>query len=176
MKLKTHNIFTIGILTAIGSLFTNPVTSLISASILSLTINQIIDSLGHKINARGYHARTPLTHTIVRSVLWGLIPTVVLFLLFGSFDKLPELHLNGSQPYWILLQGIFAGPLHMCLDMITEGGIFKRKDGRFVRFAVAHIAYDDLFWNVFFQLIGFVFVFLLFYSRGLLGGYHGRVI
>ena len=199
MKLKTHNIFTTGILTVIGSFFTNPLTSLISASLLSLMVNQIIDTLGHKrvykskisglplkrIGGRkrkkdnddgSYLVRTPLTHTITRSVFWGLIPAVILFLLFGSLDKLPALHLNGYQPYWILLQGIFAGPLHMCLDIITEGGIFRRKNNKFVRFAVAHIAYDDLFWNVFFQFAGLGFVFLIFYSRGLLGGHYGRII
>ena len=199
MKLKTHNIFTIGILTAIGSFFTNPITSLISASLLSLIANQIIDTFGHKrvyknkilglslkrINRRkrknnndddSYLVRTPLTHTLIRSIFWGMIPAVILFLLFGSLDKLPALHLNGYQPYWILLQGIFAGPLHMCLDMITEDGIFRHKNNKFVRFAVAHIAYDDLFWNVFFQLVGLGFVFLIFYSHGLLGGHYGRII
>ncbi len=176
MKLKTHNIFTIGILTAVGSFFTNPVASLISADILSLTANQIIDSLGHKANAQGYLVRTPFTHTIVRSVLWSLIPAVVLFLLLGSLGKLPVLHLNGHQPYWILLQGILAGPLHMCLDMITEGGIFRRKNGRFQRFAVAHIKYNNIFWNIFFQLIGIGLVFLIFFIHGLIGGHYGWFI
>ncbi len=173
MKLKTHNIFTIGILTALGSIFTNPIASLISASLLSLIANQIIDTLGHKTNAQGYPVRTPLTHTITRSVFWGLIPAVILFLLFGSLDKLPALHLNGEQPYWILLQGIFAGPLHMVLDAITEGGIFVKTKGRFKRYALAHIKYNNLFWNMFFQLLGIGLIFFVFYLHGFHGGHYG---
>jgi hypothetical protein len=176
LKLKTHNAFSIGILTVIGSFFTSPLLSLISASLLALMANQIIDMLGHSKNAKGYIVRTPLTHTMFRSILWGLIPAAILFLVFRIARHYPAFHIPDGYPYWILLQGIFAGPLHMSMDIITEGGIFFKKNGKFKRYALAHIAYNDPFWNMFFQIIGIALVFLIFYLKGIHGGHYGRIV
>ena len=172
MKLKTHNLFNIGILTIIGSLFVNPVASLISAGILSITGNTIIDTFGHRNNGYGKPIRTYKTHSLLRSIIWGGCPAIVLFFVLPHLPKnkfIPE-----GIPYWILIQGIFVGPLHLAMDIITEGGIFIKKNGRFQRYALAHIKYDDIFWNSFYQLIGIAIIILIFYRSGGFYGFNYR--
>ena len=196
MKTKTHNLFNIGVLTAIGYLFTTPASSFISAGILSIIGNTLIDSLGHKKkkvylpaydnkNRSGLFnfgrknkqnkevvipVRTYKTHSLLRGTIWGLLPAIVLSFAVPYLPKDKYIILNGF-PYWILIQGIFVGPLHLFLDLPTEEGIFVKKNGRFNRFALAHIKYNDLFWNTVFQLIGIAFVILTFYK--FTGGFHG---
>ena len=165
MKLKTHNLFSAGILTAIGIIFTSPVNAVISASIMSVSGNTIIDSFGHRINGKGIPVRTYKTHSLLRSVIYGFMPALIMF------AAAKELYQSGirqipSNLYWILIQGLFVGPLHLCMDVITEGGIFIKKNGRFQRFAVAHLAYNNPAWNLFFQIAGVAVIALIFYKTG----------
>ena len=194
MKTKTHNLFSIGVLTAIGYLFTTPVASFISAGILSIIGNTVIDTLGHKKkkvylpednkNHSGLFSfarknkkkkevvipvRTYKTHSLLRATIWGLLPAIFLTLAMLHLPR--NRFLPGGFQYWILIQGLFVGPLHLLLDMPTEEGIFVKDKGRFKRFALAHIKYDDLFWNTVFQLVGLAFVILTFYK--FTGGFHG---
>jgi len=167
MKTKTHNLFNIGILTAIGSLFVNPIASLISAGILSMTGNTIIDDFGHKKNNYGIEVRTYKTHSILRATIYGSLPAVALFFIaiyLNYSDKfIPLDRFLHHKPYWILIQGLFVGGLHLLMDVITEGGIFIKKNGRFQRYALAHIKYNNVFWNTFFQMTGIAILFLTFY-------------
>ena len=194
MKTKTHNLFSIGVLTAIGYLFTTPVASFISAGILSIIGNTVIDTFGHKKkkvylpednknHSRLFSfgrknkkkkevvipVRTYKTHSLLRATIWGLLPAI--FLTVAMLHLPRNKFLPSGFQYWISIQGLFVGPLHLLLDMPTEGGIFVKKNGRFQRFALAHIKYDDLFWNTVFQLIGIAFVILTFYKFN--GGFHG---
>ena len=162
MKIKTHNAFGIGILSVLGMFLTAPLNALISAAILTVLTNQLIDGLGHAKNAQGYPVRTPFTHTIFRSIFWGLAPAILLFLIFNSLRHTQVFHITG-YPYWILIQGALAGPLHMFLDAITEGGIFRKVNGKFKRFALFHIRYDNPMWNMFFQFIGIILIGIFFY-------------
>ena len=175
MKIKTHNIFTIGILTALGSFFTTFVFSFLFASFIAIISNQLIDTLGHEnkeinyIKADGTKGvivkpvRMPLTHTLFHSILWGLIPSLIALLCFHILLKHTPAFKNINTrniPILIFLQGILSGPLHLALDYITEGGVFVKKNGRYVRTALAHIKYNDPVWNIFFQFIGVLFVVL----------------
>ena len=184
MKLKTHNLFSIGVLTAIGSLFINPADSLISAGILSITGNTIIDSFGHKMKVIRLPnnkkikkpIRTYKTHSSLRALIYGFLPAIALFFLAVYLIHMTSIpyrfykFIPRYAPYWVLLQGLFVGELHLLMDIITEGGIFVKKDGKFGRFALAHIKYDDIFWNTLFQIVGIAFIILTFYH---FGGFHG---
>ncbi|MHB8231949.1 MAG: DUF1286 domain-containing protein [bacterium] len=165
MKLKTHNLFNIGILTAIGSLFVNPVLSLISAGILSVTGDTIIDFFGHE-NNYGVPVRTYKTHSPLRGFIWGALPAALLFFALPHLPKDKFNFIPEGVPYWILLQGLFVGPLHLSMDVITEGGIFIKKNGRFQRYAIAHINYSSFFWNGLFQLSGIAIILITFYKAG----------
>ena len=173
MKIKTHNIFTIGILTAVGSFFTTFVFSFLFASFIAIISNQLIDTIGHEneeinyIKADGTKGviiepvRTPLTHTLFRSILCGLIPSLIALLCFHILLKHTPVFKNINTRgilILIFLQGILSGPLHLALDYITEGGVFIKKNGKYVRTALAHIKYNDPVWNIFFQFIGVLFV------------------
>lgn len=80
MRLKTHNIFTIGVLTFIGSSFTSPYIALFIAVTLSFAGNNSIDSLGHGINVRtGKPAGNARTHTLFRGTFVGFIPALIVF-------------------------------------------------------------------------------------------------
>ena len=161
MKIKTHNVFTIGILTALGSFFTTFVFSFLFASFLAIISNQLIDTLGHEKNKDGYPVRTPLTHTLFHSMLWGSIPALIALLFFHILLIHTPVFKNINTrniPILIFLQGFLSGPLHLALDYITEGGVFVKKNGKYVRTALAHIKYDDPVWNILFQFIGVLFV------------------
>jgi len=161
MKLKTHDIFSAGVLTAIGLILTSPLNSFITACILSFVGNGIIDKFGHKRNAMGIPVRTYKTHSFLRSIIYGGIPAIILFFaakyLYSKGMTYLPVNLN-----WLLLQGLFVGPLHLAIDVITEGGIFIKKRGRFQRFALAHIPYDSFLWNSFFKVIGLLILFVIF--------------
>jgi len=160
MKLTTHNIFTIGVLTAIGLTLTSPVNSLITACILSVIGNGVIDKFGHKKNGMGMPVRTFATHSFLRGTIWGFLPATFLYIA-ARFAWTAQI-LPYAHPYWILLQGLFVGPLHLAIDIITEGGIFIKKNGRFQRFAIAYIPYDSFLWNSFFKIIGLFILFVIF--------------
>ena len=167
MKAKTHNVFSISVLTAVGSFFINPIASLISAGILAVACNTIIDDFGHRTNKYGIPVRTYRTHSFLRGTIYGLLPAVVMFSVISYLfiiSYLPKNEFLASRfPYWILLQGLLAGPLHLLLDSPMEGGIFIKQNGRFQRYALAHLRYNDMFWNGFFQLAGVVMLILTFY-------------
>ena len=173
MKIKTHNIFTIGILTALGSFFTTPVFSFLFASFIAIISNQLIDALGHEKNKSGVPVRTPLTHTLFRSILWGLIPALIALLFFHILLKHTQIFKNINAinvTVLIFLQGILSGPLHLALDYITEGGVFIKKNGKYKRTALAHIKYNDPVWNILFQFIGVLLVVLTVYFKYLKSG------
>ncbi|BBD72443.1 hypothetical protein HS1genome_0832 [Sulfodiicoccus acidiphilus] len=88
--------------------------------------------------------RTPRTHTLPRSVLWGLLPSLPFLFLFR--DPLP------------LALGLLVGPSHMFLDVFKERGIYVKKGGR-RRIALAHFSYDDPLVNGLAVLLGALMLF-----------------
>ncbi|EHP68183.1 Protein of unknown function (DUF1286) [Metallosphaera yellowstonensis MK1] len=128
MKLLTHYIFTTGFLTLLSTPYLGFYVSLLLSSVISSLSNTLIDRLGHEVRG-GFVRRTPTTHTLPRSVIWGLLPSLPLFYFF---HVLP-----------ILLLGVLSGPSHMLLDIFTERGIYVKRGGRWRRFALAHFSYDN---------------------------------
>ncbi|BCU68612.1 hypothetical protein HS7_20490 [Sulfolobales archaeon HS-7] len=155
MRLVTHYVFTAGILALLLSSFTS--YYLVLAGILSVAGNLIIDRLGHKeIHTRHgtIPTRTPLTHTVPRSAVWGMLPSIPFFVLGFLYGDIP----------WFLLLSIVIGPSHMILDAFTEAGIYVKKEGKWTRFALAHYRYDNSFINGAAIFLGFVMLVLSFHG------------
>ena len=170
MMTKTHNIFNIGVLTYIGAFFTVPLYSLISAVLISFPLNTIIDKYGHenkeieikkKFGPFSFKkklikpVRTYLTHSPATAFIIGLIPALVLF--FGALYFRSYLALL-FVPYFILIQGLLAGELHLLLDLPTEGGIFINKK----RFALGHFAYNNPLLNSLGVILGLCLIYISF--------------
>ncbi|MCY0859563.1 MAG: DUF1286 domain-containing protein [Sulfolobaceae archaeon] len=152
MRLSTHYIFSIGLLTFIFSLFTSFYTSFVLSALISIPANLIIDRLGHE-ERFGYVRRTPRTHTFPRSIAWGFIPAI-LVLIFLIYIMSVRLILP------TVLAGIIVGPSHMLLDVFTEHGIYVKKNGRWHRFSLAHFRYDNPAVNGLAILAGALLLFL----------------
>jgi len=172
MKLLTHYVFSIGVITLLLSLFTSFYNVVAVAVVVSLIGNTVIDSLGHKEVVTRYGeipVRTPLTHTFPRSVVWGLVSSLpVLFIaLFPGhyyYYHYYDDYLNNYESIQlvisVLVSGFLVGPTHMLLDVFTEKGIYVKKHGKWKRFALAHFRYNNPFANGLAIVIGFALLYL----------------
>ena len=161
MKLHTHYVFSAGLLSLIGVITGHSFfASAFVGGVISVFGNSLIDGIGHEVvNTRHGEIirRTPLTHTVPRSVFWGLVATAPLvaiayFLVSHSlFPSVLEL---------LLVDGAIVGLSHLALDVFTEKGIYVKRDGRWVRFALAHFRYNDPFANGVAMLVGAVMLYV----------------
>ncbi|WP_236751096.1 DUF1286 domain-containing protein [Acidianus sp. HS-5] len=154
MKLRTHYVFSLGLLSLIDSLFLNNFLEIVVISgVLSVIVNNLIDSLGHEIRGR-YISRTPRTHTLTRSIAWGLLPpvpiSIIIYLLFPSY----------LLPIVTVIDGVMVGPSHMLLDIFTERGIYRKVNGRWKRIALAHFSYDNPIINGIAIILGALMLFI----------------
>jgi Protein of unknown function (DUF1286). len=141
MLLRTHYVFSTGILTFLGSLITrDPFSTLIFAGIVSVLANSLIDRLGHEmvwIEGKHLPRRTPLTHTWFRSILWGSLVTAAVTLLAYFALNSTYYHYSYLQLRELfslaVIYGVLVGPTHMFLDVFTERGIYVKRNGRWVR-------------------------------------------
>lgn len=164
MRLRTHYVFSTGLLALVNSFLLHDFyLNLILSGMISVVSNSLIDQLGHEIKG-GYISRTPRTHTIPRSVLWGLIPSIVIIFLIEYIEHSSLRTYSIITTYFILLlvDGILVGPSHMLLDIFTERGIFVKKNGRWRRFALAHFRYNNPAVNGLAIFIGAVMLYLAF--------------
>ena len=155
MQLRTHYIFSFGLLTLLNFiLLSGSPLLVVIAGVISIFINNIIDTLGHEIKGE-YISRTPTTHTVPRSVGWGLL---------GSVPFALALHFVFHSPIMLILitfmDGAVAGLSHMLLDIFTEKGIYHKVDGRWKRIALAHFSYNNPFANGLATLLGILMLFL----------------
>ena len=160
MKLVTHYVFSTGLLTLLSSIFLNFYNAFLLSSIIAVIGNTIIDRLGHKeIHTRRglIPVRTPLTHTVPRSVLWGWLPALVLIVISA---------LTGYHKGVIVVSliALLNGPSHMFLDVFTENGIYVKKNGRWRRFALAHFSYDNPLVNGMAIMAGIMMLFVAMHS------------
>jgi hypothetical protein len=166
MKIKTHNFFNIGVLTLFGTFFTIPLYSFISAIIITSPANRIIDTYGHEKNGLGMPVRTYRTHSPLRALFWGFVPALLLFAAVYYIKKGYEPFF--PTPYFILLQGLLSGELHLLLDLPTEGGIFINKK----RFALGHFAYNNPLINFAGILVGLFLIYITFRGGSYAKDYH----
>jgi len=159
MLLRTHYVFSTGVLTFLGSLITqDPFDALVFAGVVSVLANALIDKLGHEmvwVEGKYLPRRTPLTHTWFRSILWGSLVTMAITLLayFALHGSYHEYSYNYSYHYsyfqlrelitLAILYGALVGPTHMILDVFTERGIYVKRNGKWERYALAHFKYND---------------------------------
>ncbi|MEM3329788.1 MAG: DUF1286 domain-containing protein [Saccharolobus sp.] len=162
MKLQTHAVFSTGLLTLINSLFTDFNFSLILAAIISIIANLLIDMLGHEktLTRYGYiPTRTPRTHTVYRSIAWGILSAIIPLALFTLTQSTYEYNYYHLIPLMII-DGIIVGPSHMFLDAFTEAGIFVKKNGKWKRAAIAHFSYDNKVLNGLAILAGIIMLII----------------
>ena len=175
MLLKTHDIFTAGVLSLAGSFFIkNPVFNISTAFILSLVGNHAIDMLGHEkqiierpAKTQGFFkrkkeieilpVRTYRTHSFLRGTVYGFVPALILYIFFRHVKNMG----NTALPYpdtlnFILIQGLLVGPAHLFLDSLTEGGIFVKRNGSWRRWSIVNFKYDNFFANLATSLAGFL--------------------
>lgn len=169
MKLKTHYIFSTGLISLVITLLFKMsfYDDFIISFLVSFLGNTIIDRLGHKEIVTRFGelpARTPLTHTFPRSIIWGLISTLPLFFYYYSYDHYHYglYFLFNVYTLALLIAGIIVGPSHMLLDVFTEKGIYVKKNGRWTRFALAHYRYNNPFVNGLAIVIGAIMLYLAY--------------
>ncbi|QIW24763.1 DUF1286 domain-containing protein [Sulfolobus sp. S-194] len=164
MKLRTHYVFSVGVLSFVLAFLSNGFfVNFFIAAYSSVLGNSLIDGLGHReIVTRGGYVpvRTPLTHTYPRSVLWGLVTVLPIILLLYHYYTAVSLHILFLQT---IVAGVMVGPTHMFLDMFTESGIYVKKRGKWRRFALAHYRYDNPFVNGLAIFTGFLLLLTAYY-------------
>ncbi|MEW9492607.1 MAG: DUF1286 domain-containing protein [Candidatus Aramenus sulfurataquae] len=166
MQLRTHYVFTLGLLILADSfLLRNFILSLSLSLVVSVLANSLIDGLGH----RELHTpkgdiitRTPLTHTFPRSVVWGIISSLPLVASIYYFNTLQYEPSAFKLIALSLVDGAIAGPSHLVLDVFTEKGVFVKRGGKWRRFALAHFSYSNPFANGVAIAVGLVMIYLAF--------------
>jgi Protein of unknown function (DUF1286). len=151
MKLRTHYIFSSGLLSLITVFFIPFLYAVFLAGLISFIGNSFIDYFGHEIKGK-YLSRSPRTHTVYRSILWGLLlslPIGVLYFVFPSFLFV----------FSVILDGLLVGPSHMILDVFTERGIYHKVNGQWRRIAFAHFSYNNPLANGLVILLGILMLF-----------------
>jgi len=153
MKLRTHYVFSLGLLFLVDSLIVgSSLYLLILTGIISVVANNIIDFLGHETKGK-YIARTPRSHTLPRSIGWGLLVTIPIGITF--YYLYPDYYLVVT----IVLDGVIVGLSHMLLDIFTERGIYHKVNGKWKRIALAHFSYNNPFVNGLAILVGILMLF-----------------
>lgn len=146
MKELTHYVFSAGasmyVLSVSGRL---DLFSVLVVLWLSFLVNFMIDAAGHS-GARGFPARTRLTHSIFTAPLWGALLSAASFLAFFDVDRSYPVSGVGL---WLAL-GMLTSVEHLFLDSLTQAGVFYWKQ----RMAIAHFRYDNPLVNSGFILLG----------------------
>ena len=169
MKLNTHYIFSAGlislILTLVGKISFSDI--LLISLFVSFLGNTLIDRVGHEWVMTKYGEiprRTPLTHTVPRSIAWGFVTVlpfiILIFLLHYNYIRISVDFNYTKYVFPLIISGIIVGPSHMFLDVFTENGIYVKKDGKWKRFALAHFRYDDPLVNGSAVVVGLLMLFL----------------
>ncbi|MDA4136883.1 MAG: DUF1286 domain-containing protein [Thaumarchaeota archaeon] len=146
MKELTHYIFSFGAsfyaLSALGQLSWY---SIAVALWLSLSVNYVIDALGHSMV--GIPSRTRLTHSIFTAPVWGgLISSTSVFVFSQATYSSPPIAVLG---FWTAAGALIAMG-HLLLDSMTQAGVYYWRN----RIALSHFKYDNPVLNAGFILIG----------------------
>ena len=140
MKEITHYLFSIGLSFYVLSLLRNPdVNCLLMAAWLSISVNFIIDVVGH-VSHNGVSSRSWVTHSVFTAPIWGG--------LVGGFTVAAICVVLALRPNWayILFWAIVGAIIaigHLALDSLTEAGVYFTRR----RVALAHFSYDNRLLN-----------------------------
>jgi len=151
MKALTHYLFSTGVSFGLLSLTHTLISgSIMMALWLSLSINYLIDVLGH-VSRNGNPMRTWLTHSVLTAPILGALVAA------ASLDATSRAF--GSGPSWEPLalwtfMGTLVSEEHLFLDSLTEAGVYALKR----RIAIAQFNYDNMTLNIGFALLGVVII------------------
>jgi membrane-bound metal-dependent hydrolase YbcI (DUF457 family) len=145
MKLLTHVVFGAGSAFAFLSSILDggaigAVTVGIAAIALSVSVNYVIDELGHS-RGDGLSVRSPLTHSVFTAPMWGGSVAYVVWLATSRAA--------GLEVPLVAAGGVVA-LVHLLLDSMTEGGVFYTTG----RVALAHFGNDNAVLNWAFVVLG----------------------
>jgi Protein of unknown function (DUF1286) len=151
MKALTHYLFSTGVSFGLLSLSHALMLGSIAMALwLSLSINYLIDVLGH-VSRRGNPTRTWLTHSVLTApVLGALIAAISLDAASRALGSGP---LSEPLALWAIM-GALVSEGHLFLDSLTEAGVYALKR----RIAIAHFNYDNMTLNVGFALLGVLLI------------------
>lgn len=151
MKQLTHYVFSAGVcfyaLSALGLL---SFSSILVSLWLSLSVNYIIDVLGHTF--RGAPSRTRLTHSVFTAPLWGGLVSMA---SIEVLSRTTPSFLLPSSFLWVGT-GILIATGHLFLDSMTQAGVYLWKE----RIAIAHFRYNNIALNAGFIAAGSLLVLL----------------
>lgn len=183
MKMYTHFLFSMGLILLVLSLFFK--VDFFNEFAIALSIsyigNSLIDLVGHKEvikESKEMLVRTPTSHTFPRSVAWGVLsssPILTFVVLFSHYYLDLDSYTLFSYIASVIIGGIIVGPSHMLLDVFTQKGIFRKRNGQWVRFALAHRRYNDPLANGIAATLGILMLLFSiweFYSNYILYIYH----
>ncbi len=153
LKALTHYLFSTGVSFGLLSLSHAVMPGLIGLALwLSLSINYLIDALGH-VSRGGNPTRTWLTHSMLTApILGALVAAISLAAASRAFG-------SGASPEPLALwtsMGILVSEEHLFLDSLTEAGVYALKR----RIAIAHFNYDNTALNIGFALLGVLLITL----------------
>ncbi|AEA12986.1 hypothetical protein TUZN_1515 [Thermoproteus uzoniensis 768-20] len=128
MLLRTHVVFAIaaGFLALRYLLAVPPAAALAAAAAISLAVNPIVDFLGHEHGRRSPRTHEPLHAAVLGAAVGGVLGLAIPY----------------AAP-WAAAAGAVEALSHLFLDAFTEHGIYVRRNGRYKRFAFAHLRYND---------------------------------
>lgn len=146
MKELAHYAFSVGAsVYALSVLGFFSLPAVVASVWLSLSVNYVIDILGH--SHQPYPSRTRLTHSVFTAPVWGALVSLASVVAFTQVTA-------GSTQPMVVIPWVFAGVLiaigHLFLDSFTQAGVYYWKH----RVAIAHFRYDNPLLNASFVLVG----------------------
>ncbi|PSN85660.1 hypothetical protein B9Q03_12180 [Candidatus Marsarchaeota G2 archaeon OSP_D] len=139
MLIRTHILFSFALLSVLSLALPGAQALLASSAATAVISNVLIDAAGHERRRSGgrmFIRRTPLTHTPLHSALFGAISSAPACFLLFHYSLLFQL---AASPFF----GALSGLSHIFLDAFTERGIYVKRNGRYERFALAHLPYNS---------------------------------
>lgn len=141
MKLSTHLAFGAGLAGLLASLAECSIGCWILAIVVSLSINLVVDLVGHK---------TRLLHSPVRTRLTHSLPGILAISIIITYISLRGLLNVVYTPLSIYFIGVASGFTHWLLDSLNPGGVYLVRR----RFRLARIPYYSFTANIVFQMLG----------------------
>jgi Protein of unknown function (DUF1286) len=151
MKEITHYVFSTGASFAVLS-FGRQLTpaTILMALWLSLSINYLIDVLGH-FSKNGKPTRTWFTHSVITAPFWGALVAAASLIVVANI----RLSFTFAEDTWFWLSvGVLVSAEHLLLDSLTQAGVYSLKG----RIAIAHFRYDNVALNLGFALLGVLLI------------------
>lgn len=144
MKLLTHIAVSLAVSSMTYAVIDRDVSIINSIFILSLTINYVIDVLGHK-----HGRRTALTHEVISNLTLSLVIALILWFTI----------LKQSQVFVALATAVITSTTHILLDAFT-GYIYIRDLHSIRKIRLSPRRYDDYLLNTLAMGLALIIMFI----------------